>query len=105
MPAKGSKRGTPPGYQKGRACRRITSRSLVVVDLEVLDLDHHREQVADVEAGDGERAVVLGRLVDDVDAVVLLLVRPGPGQHVVELLDAVDLHPEVVHAGPGHVRV
>src|SRR5436190_8242056 len=79
------------------------SQSLMVVDLEVLDLDHHRQQVAHVEAGDREGPVVIGRLVDHVDAVVLLLVRTRSFEHLVELLDAVDLHPEVVHPRPRHV--
>src|SRR5436190_12531870 len=89
----------------GAAVSDTVSQLFMVVDLEVLDLDHHGKQIAHVETGDRERAVVLRRLVDDVDALVLRLVRTRSLEHLVELLDAVHLHAEVVHPRPGHVRL
>jgi len=50
----------------------------------VLDLNHHGQQIADVEAGDHQDAVVFCLLVDDVDAVVLLLEPLGSLEELIE---------------------
>ena len=67
-----------------------------------LDLHHHREEVTDVARGDADRAVVVAVLVDDVDAVVALLVGLGPVEDGVELGLRGHREPVVVEARARH---
>src|SRR2546430_7345461 len=70
-----------------------------------LDLDHHRQQVPNVEARDREHAVVGDLAIDDVDPVVTSVERLGPAEHVVELLLGLDRETEVVEPRARHGRI
>ncbi len=98
LPALGDERPVPQ--------RRRHARGGGGVGLEVppLDLDHHRQEVADVDRRDREHAVVVDVLVDDVDARVLRLEGLGPGPEAVELLLGPHREPVVVQARARHRR-
>src|SRR6266550_3342698 len=70
-----------------------------------LDLDHHRQEVPNVEARDREHAVVGDLPLDDVDAVIARPERLGPAEHVVELLLGLDRETEVVEPRARHGRI
>src|SRR5436190_307977 len=73
--------------------------------LEVLHLDHQRQQITDVERRQLQYAVVVEVLLDDVHPVVALLELLRLGEEVVELVHRVDRHAEVVHAWALHRRL
>src|SRR5205807_10239310 len=69
----------------GRTVTAATGSGGFVPFLEVppLDLDHHRQQVPNVEARDREHAVVGDLAIDDVDPVVTSVEGLRPAEHVV----------------------
>ena len=52
-------------------------------EFEVLDFDHHRQQIADVETVQLQHAVVFNFVVDDLDSVVAFGQSLGPVQDLV----------------------